>query len=566
VPDRHRILAGAVALLAAAAAPAPAHAAQAPAVGAPVAHGTLRISGHLRDGGTVAAEGVRWHPSRLPAGDRLLSFVVAYTWSACAAPAGPCRPGADTTAAPFAAARYTIGHGDVGRFLRVTETATETVETDAATFTFRETHSSRTRVSARPVRTYRRGRAPTTALVNGTPERRTGSDREKFEVAAPHFNAADGAPTVRYRVDGHPWLPLPPARVISTGTLAPGVHRLRVEVSNRAGATATGFTWRVVPLPAPRPCTAAPGRSCWYPPHLDRTGRPMRWDWQIGRVAPLERTGVHAVDIYDIDGFLTTPAEVRAIHTRWQAATLPHPRAICYIDLAWEIYRPDATPGRGFPARTLGSVYYGYPDERWVDLRQLHALKPMLDRRIRMCAAKGFDAVEFDDIDSYDPPSETGFHLTPGDLQNFLAVADNDVHRHGMTVLWKNSPLLAWWGRSYADGAVVEECYVYHQCFSASLAGTSAYGITCTRLGGAMPCGWDAFTADRTAAQPTGKWVGEDEYRQDGYVCDPGQPCAGPRRFSAYCSAVWGRADGFSAIKLSDNLDGAVFLPCPAGR
>jgi Glycoside-hydrolase family GH114 len=38
----------------------------------------------------------------------------------------------------------------------------------------------------------------------------------------------------------------------------------------------------------------------------------------------------------------------------------------------------------------------------------------MLDERIRMCARKGFDAVELDDIDGFDPPSTTGFHLTPG--------------------------------------------------------------------------------------------------------------------------------------------------------
>lgn len=32
----------------------------------PAAHGTLRIGGSLRDGGTVAARGLRWRPGRLP--------------------------------------------------------------------------------------------------------------------------------------------------------------------------------------------------------------------------------------------------------------------------------------------------------------------------------------------------------------------------------------------------------------------------------------------------------------------------------------------------------------------
>jgi Glycoside-hydrolase family GH114 len=291
----------------------------------------------------------------------------------------------------------------------------------------------------------------------------------------------------------------------------------------------------------------------------------MRWDWQIGRVTPLLRTGASAVDIYDIDGFLTTAAQVRAIHTTWQAATLPHPKTVCYLDLAWEDYRPDGTPGKYFPADTLGNIYFGFPQERWVDFRQLGALKPMLDERIRMCAAKGFDTVELDDIDSFDPPSTTGFHLTPGDAQNYLAYAYNEIHRYGMTALWKNSPLLSWWGRRYTDGAVVEECYVFHQCFASSQRGTSAYGITCTGLSGPTPCGWDDFTTDRTPQQPTGKWVGEAEYGSDHYVCNPGQPCPGKRRFATFCRLVYAPPYGFAAVKFDVNLDGKIFYPCPRG-
>ena len=174
-------------------------------------------------------------------------------------------------------------------------------------------------------------------------------------------------------------------------------------------------------------------------------------------------------------------------------------------------------------------MYYGYANERWVDFRQLNALKPMLNERISMCAAKGFDAVELDDIDSFDPASTSGFHLTIGDAQNYLAYADNLIHQHGMTVMWKNSAYLSSWGRRYTDGAVVEECYVYNECFSANQAGTSHLGINCTAVGGATPCGWDDFTTDTTANQPTGKWVGEIEYGDDHFVCNPARACAGPK-------------------------------------
>ena len=541
----------------------------APRIAPPVVVGSPRIEGRMRDGGTVVARGASWRPPALPAGDRLLSFEVAYVWSTCATPTSTCRPAADTTSTPFAARRYVVGHADTGRLLQLTETATEVVETDPATFTFRVVRASASVLAQTPVHPYRAGRRPESAFMNGTPERRTASAEEYFDISPPHYNAADGTPAVSYRVDARGWRPLPASRLVYTGKLGPGSHRVLVRTSNAAGTSLRAFHWRVVPLPAPAACAPRNGGACWYPPHLDRTGRPMRWDWQIGRVTPLERTGSDAVDIYDIDGFLTTPAEVTALHTGWPASTLSHPRAICYLDLAWEDYRPDGSPlyrGGGFPVSTLGNVYFGFAQERWLDLRQLDALKPMLDARIRMCAAKGFDAVELDDIDSFDPPSTTGFHLTPGDAQNFLSYAMNEVHRQGMTVLWKNSPLLSWWGRRYSDGAIVEECYLYKQCFSSDLAGSTQYGFTCTAVTGPKPCGWDDFTTDTTARQPSGKWVGEVEYAEDGFVCAPGASCAGRRAYSTYCAAVEAPSYGFSAMRLGDNLNGRPFEPCSSGR
>jgi hypothetical protein len=541
-------------------------AAPGPRIPAPVATGRLRISGVPRDGAAVAATGLAWRLPRLPRGMTRLSFAVAYTWQNCAPSGRGCRTAADAVVTPFAARRYVVGSADTGRRLRVTETATEVVETQAATFSFTAVRRSASRLGTALARRYPVHRPPVTAFLNGTPEHRTASAEEYFQVAVPHANPADGRTAQWYRIDQGRWRSMPATWVFYTGRLGLGPHQVSVRTANRAGATVLRFGWRVTPLPAPLPCEPRDGRACWYPPHLAAGGRPMRWDWQIGRVTPLQRTGRRAVDLYDVDGFLTTRAEVAAVQTRWQAATLPHPRAVCYLDLAWEDYRPDASPGPGaFPAATLGNVYYGYPQQRWVDFRQLSALAPMLRERIAMCAGKGFSAVELDDIDSFDPPSTTGFRLTPGDAQNFLAYAFNEVHRYGMTALWKNSPWLSWWGRRYTDGAVVEECYLNHSCFAASLRGSRQYGITCSALRGATPCGWDDFSTDRTAQQPSGKWVGEAEYSADHYVCDPGQRCSGPHAFAAFCHAVWAPAGGFAAVKLDVGLDGGLFHPCPRG-
>lgn len=520
----------------------------------PQRRGTLRVTGTLRDGSIVRAAGLRWSPGKLPAGDKLLSFGVTYTWKSCAA-AGQCRKAADTTATPFAASRYIVGHADTGRRLRLTETATEVVETDPSDFSFSVFSSSATVLAPGTVADYAAGKAPRTEFVNGLPEAKTGSDSEYFQVDPPHYAAASGTPVIWQKIDSRPWRKVGASDLIYTGLLKTGPHVLSVRTSDRAGSTTLTFRWRVVPLPAPVACVKQAGHDCWKPPHLSSAKKPMRWDWQIGRVTPLERTGARSVDMYDIDGFLTTAAEVHAIKSTWQAATLPHPRTVCYLDLAWEEYRPDAD---SFPAATLGNVYYGYPQERWVDFRQLSELKPVIDSRLEMCARKGFDAVELDDIDSFDPPATTGFHLTPGDAQNLLAYAFNEIHRLGMAGMWKNSPWLSWWGRKYADGAIVEECYYYKACFASWLRGSRQYGITCTALAGPTPCGWDDFSAE-------GKWVGEVEYSADHYVCDPGQNCKGRKSFAAFCRTVYSPANGFSAMKLDVDLDGKLFLPCPKG-
>jgi hypothetical protein len=531
------------------------------AIEPPQRSGALRIAGPARDGSVVRAAGLHWRPGRVPKGDRLLSFGVAFYWKNCE---GFCQSGSDSTATPFAASTYIVGHADTGRKLQLTETATEVVQTRRAPFSFSVVNASATVKTRRVVRAYPSGRAPRTEFTGGLPEHRTGSRQEYFEVGSPHYAASLGKPVEFYRIDRRSWHKIQPAHAFYTGKLTLGAHQVTVRTVDRGGATVLRFRWRVTPLPKPVTC------HCWLPPHLNSKGKPMRWDWQIGRATPLERTGKQAVDMYDIDGFLTTKAQVRAIKTRWQADTLAHPRTICYLDLAWEEYRPDGSPGQraGFPAATLGNVYYGYPQERWVDFRQLNSLKPVIKARLEMCARKGFDAVELDDIDSFDPPSTTGFHLTRGDAQNLLAYAFNETHRLGMAGLWKNSPWLTWWARRYADGAVIEECYIYKACFAAELRGSRQYGITCTALAGPTPCGWDAFSADRTKAQPTGKWVGEVEYSADHYVCSPGQTgskCSGRHSYAAFCLTVYSRPDGFSAMKLDVDLDGKMFFPCPRG-
>ena len=121
----------------------------------------------------------------------------------------------------------------------------------------------------------------------------------------------------------------------------------------------------------------------------------MTWYWQLqGKVA------VKPVEATDFDGFDNSAATVAMFHARGQ-------RTICYIDVGtWENGRPDANK---FPASLLGKGN-GWPGERWLDIRRLSVLEPIMTTRFQMCRRKDFDAVEPDNLDGWQ--NSTGFGLT----------------------------------------------------------------------------------------------------------------------------------------------------------
>ncbi len=173
------------------------------------------------------------------------------------------------------------------------------------------------------------------------------------------------------------------------------------------------------------------------------------WQWQLqGKVDTSVAAGV-----YEVDGFETPRHTVAELHRLGR-------KVICYLDVgSWESYRPDAG---SFPLSTLGKAYAGYPDERWLDIRRIGALAPILRNRFDRCARKGFDAVEPDNIAGYENP--TGFPLGAADQLRFNRWVAREVHRRGMAVALKNDPEQVRQLLGSFDFAVVEECFAYAEC------------------------------------------------------------------------------------------------------
>lgn len=190
------------------------------------------------------------------------------------------------------------------------------------------------------------------------------------------------------------------------------------------------------------PVSQAPKRV-WQP----RPG--VTWQWQLK--GPIDLT-VDA-EVFDIDLF-DVPAEVvSALHAKGR-------KVICYMSAgSFEDWRPDAA---SFPPVVKGKPLEGWPGERWLDIRRLDLLGPIMEKRLDLCRSKGFDAAEFDNVDGYQ--NKSGFPLTAAHqlaYNRFLAKA---AHARGLSAGLKNDldqiPELV----DDFDWALSEECFAYDEC------------------------------------------------------------------------------------------------------
>jgi hypothetical protein len=208
-----------------------------------------------------------------------------------------------------------------------------------------------------------------------------------------------------------------------------------------------------ISLPSPAPCA-----GCWHP------AVETSWQWQLqGHVDTS-----FDVEMYDVDGFEASPALVAELHAAGAAV-------VCYIDVgSWERWRPDAD---AFPARVLGRSD-GWPGERWLDVRRVQVLLPIMRERLDMCAAKGFDGVEMDLVDGFS--NRTGFPITGEDQLGYDALLANEAHDRGMSVALKNDLGQIGTLLPYFDYAVNEQCHQYHECARLRpfvAAGKAVFGV-----------------------------------------------------------------------------------------
>ena len=272
-------------------------------------------------------------------------------------------------------------------------------------------------------------------------------------------------------------------------------------LGSAAGAAGLGMSSTAASaLPAPVRCG-----PCWRPGLAE--------SWQI-ELSETPRRPYPPVRMIELDGFGTPAPVVAALHRSLRGRGV-----VCYVDAGtWENWRPDAGE---FPRSLLGRGDSGWPGERWLDIaRYQGALARIMRARAGMCKGKGFNAVDFDNVDGY--ANSTGFRLSAADQLRYDVFLASTAHRLGLAVALKNDrpqiPVLV----RYFDFAVDEQCFQYAECT--------------TRQNGGF--GLDEFTR-------AGKAVFDIEY-----FLKTGQFCPAARR------------DHFSALRKHLSLD-AWRQACP---
>jgi hypothetical protein len=196
----------------------------------------------------------------------------------------------------------------------------------------------------------------------------------------------------------------------------------------------------------PVPATVPPmSGSRWIP------AQHTTWQWQL--TTPVDQS-VDA-QMFDIDLFDNPASVVSALHAKGA-------HVVCYLDAGtFEPGRPDAG---SFPTAVIGKELPDWPGEHWLDVRRLDVLGPIMDARLDLCRQKGFDGVEFDNVDGYS--NDSGFPLTGDDqlrYNRFLAAA---AHARGLSAGLKNDLDQAAALQPDFDWALNEQCFQYHECSS----------------------------------------------------------------------------------------------------
>jgi hypothetical protein len=217
-----------------------------------------------------------------------------------------------------------------------------------------------------------------------------------------------------------------------------------VQILLICGQDIPGWSKESPMLPLYLPAVISGHHQNWWQPMPGTS-----WQWQLSGTIDTS----YAVRMYDLDLFDAPTGVIDQLHALGKVV-------ICYISAgSWEAWRPDAGT---YPAEILGSNLEGWPDEKWLDIRKIQILGPILEARLDLAVAKKCDGIEPDNVDGFQNP--TGFSLSYRDQFQFNTWLAEKAHSRGLSIGLKNDLDQIGDLVSYFDWALNEECFAYGEC------------------------------------------------------------------------------------------------------
>lgn len=177
----------------------------------------------------------------------------------------------------------------------------------------------------------------------------------------------------------------------------------------------------------------------------------QKWDIQLPS-ADFRTGSLESVQIIDVAIFVVTREQIQEHHRA-------NRKVICYMNAgASETWMED---NGKFPPSAVGNGYDGYPEERWLDVRDRTVRKIMQDR-ILLARDIGCDAIDPDNVDGSE--QETGFPLTAADSLDFIKFLAQFAHDQGLAFGLKNYVDHVAELADLVDFAVNESCTEFGEC------------------------------------------------------------------------------------------------------
>ena len=208
-----------------------------------------------------------------------------------------------------------------------------------------------------------------------------------------------------------------------------------------------GATWNLDRL-YPQPEIVESSGTWWQP----QASEQLSWQLQLqGNI----NTAIDA-DVYFIDADVPQ-ATINALKSQGK-------RVMCYISAgSIEDWRSDASQ---FPSLVIGNDYHGWLGEKWLNVRDIDALAPIMRARLDQCQRKGFDGIDADNVNGH--INNTGFSLTRQDVIRFIRWLADESHARGMAFSLKNTSDVAMEVVGSIDMMQMESCHHWRFCDDAT--------------------------------------------------------------------------------------------------